>query len=385
MSPLITPALHQLRDAFVRHGHDIRLVGGAVRCVLRDEQPVDIDLCTDATPDEQEAIYQAEHLRHFPTGIKHGTWTVMLRDRRVVEITTLRTETVHGVMTWTRDWQEDLARRDLTINAMAMTFDGTIIDPFGGKPDLEQGIVRFVGDPSQRIREDYLRILRFFRFHAKIAGDRTHDSVTIGAIKDNLQGLCGIARERVWSEIAKITVGRYGVSTIGNIVALGIAPYIDLPARDIQTTRLRPREYQRVDPASVMAAYLGTPHAVQTQARVWRWSADERHQASFIADVLANRADLTLAEAQKLTARGVFKHWLIEALCLLDQPAEADALLRWSVPDFPVFGRDLLVAGLQQGEEIGSLLRALRQLWEESEYRLNRQALVELLPTVRRT
>src|SRR5882672_191821 len=114
----IKPELHQLRDAFRRHQRDIRLVGGAVRAWLLGETPADIDLCTDATPDEQQAIYLAEQFKHFPTGIRHGTWTVKLADQTVVEITSLRTETSHdgryAMMTWTRDWHLDLARRDLT-------------------------------------------------------------------------------------------------------------------------------------------------------------------------------------------------------------------------------------------------------------------------------
>lgn len=391
MSPsLITPALIQLRDAFVRHDRDIRLVGGAVRCILSGQQPDDIDLCTDATPDEQQAIYQAENFRHFPTGVKHGTWTVMLEDRTVVEITSLRTENQTDgreiVMAWTRDWHDDLSRRDLTVNAIAMAFDGEIIDPFNGKTDLDQGIVRFVGDPALRIREDHLRILRFFRFHAQIAGDRDYDPTMIEVIKAHLAGLYGIARERVWSEIAKISVGRHGIWTLGNIVTLGVAPYIDLPSRSIADTRLRSQEYQSAsDPASIMAAYLGSANAVNVQAIVWRWSTEERHQAAFIADVLAEHADLSLAEAQKLAARGVFKHWIVEALRLLDRADDADVLQHWHVPDFPVFGRDLLAAGVTEGQEIGNLLRSLRKVWEESEYRLNRQALVDLLPTMRRT
>lgn len=379
---LITPALSQLRDAFVRHDRDIRLVGGAVRCILSDKQPDDIDLCTDASPAEQEAIYQAENFRHFPTGVKHGTWTVMLADRAVVEITSLRTEN----QTWTRDWQDDLSRRDLTVNAIAMTFDGTIIDPFNGKTDLDQGIVRFVGDPALRIREDHLRILRFFRFHAQIAGDRDHDPSMIDVIKAHLAGLYAVARERVWREIAKISVGRHGAWTLDKIVTLGVAPYIDLPSRAFADTRLRRQEYQNVrDPASVMAAYLGTPDAVDAQALVWRWSVDERQQAAFITDVLTNHPALSLAEAQKLAARGAFKHWLIEALRLLDRASDADALQHWRVPDFPVFGRDLLAAGVTEGQDVGTLLRSLHKVWEESGYRLNRQALVDLLPTMRRT
>ena len=386
MLKIVTPALQELHQAFRRHNRDIRLVGGAVRALLLDEQPADIDLCTDADPDEQQAVYETADIKHFPTGIKHGTWTVVLSDRTVVEITSLRTETDHdgrhATVQWTRDWHEDLSRRDLTINAIAMAFDGTLIDPFNGQADLMQGIVRFVGDPTQRIHEDYLRILRFFRFHARIAGDRPYDAPTLVAIMDHMAGLIGIARERVWSEIAKVLVGRYGVLTLNNMIDHGIAPFIDLPVKD--TAWLRPDEFQAVrDPAALMAAYLGTREAVQAQATVWRWSTEERERASFIAEILANRPLFALAEAQELAARGAVKQWMAEALRLLGKSDDAEILLRWQTPHFPVFGRDLLAAGLTESEEIGRLLRDLRKVWEESGYQLDRHALLALLPTVR--
>src|SRR5262249_62025963 len=125
-----------VRDARRRHDRDIMVVGGAVRCWLMGETPSDIDLATDANPDEQAAIYTAEKFPHFPTGVRHGTWTVRLSDQSVVEITSLH----DGKLGWTRDWHGDLGRRDLTINAMALAFDGTLLDPFGGKNDLTDGV-----------------------------------------------------------------------------------------------------------------------------------------------------------------------------------------------------------------------------------------------------
>ena len=382
---MITPALHHLRDAFLRHDREIMLVGGAVRAMLLNEPSSDIDLCTDANPDEQRSIYVAEKFKHFPTGIKHGTWTVVLTDGTVVEVTSLRTERDHDgshPMTWTRDWREDLSRRDLTINAIAMNFDGELLDPFDGRADLEQRIVRFVGDPADRIREDYLRILRFFRFHAQIAKDRDYDACTIATISACKDGLAGIARERIWAEIARIIAGPYGVKTLHDIIRLGIAPLIDLP---ITETRLLcdTDEYQTTrDPVSLMAAYLGNRTAILAQATVWRWSISERDQAAFIANLL-DYPSLTPRQVQTLITRGVMKYWLTEGLRLLGRGDEANALLHWPVPDFPLMGRDLLALGIAESVEIGQILRALQERWDASEFTLSKTALLELVPTVR--
>ena len=382
---VITPELRQLREAFRRHDREIMLVGGAVRAMLLGEPASDIDLCTDANPDEQRLIYQTEKFKHFPTGIKHGTWTVVLNAGTVVEITSLRTERDHDAshpLTWTRDWREDLSRRDLTINAIAMNFDGELIDPFGGRADLERRVVRFVGDPTERIREDHLRILRFFRFHAQIARHHDYDAQTIAAISAGKDGLAGIARERIWTEMATIIAGPYGIKTLRDIVGLGIAPMIDLP---IMETRLLSDadEYQTTrDPVSLMAAYLGNRTAILAQATVWRWSISERDQASFIANLL-DFPSLTLRQAQSLITRGVMKYWLTEGLRLLRREDDALRLMQWPVPDFPVLGRDLLSLGIKESAEIGQILRALQERWDASEFTLSRTVLLELVPTVR--
>lgn len=383
---MITPALCALRDAFQRHDREIKIVGGAVRSLLLGETPADIDLCTDADPDEQEHIYQAENIKHFPTGVRHGTWTIQLHDSTTVEVTSLRTETEHdgrhAVMNWTRDWQEDLSRRDLTINAIAMAFDGTLCDPFGGASDLQQRLVRFVGDPEKRIREDYLRILRFFRFHARIAADQPYDPMTLAAITGNSYGLRDISRERIWAECSKIIGGPYGVKTLYDLIDLGIADHIGLPKQKLAV--LHPEvEYQNSrEPESLMAAHLGSKYAVEAQARMWRWSTKERDQASSVADVLNTRPNMTLRGAQSLVIQGVFKLYLAEAFRMIGKLDDAAALTLWPIPEFPVRGADLLSHGLAEDRKLGTVLRALRDHWDRSDYRLTKAELLQLIPSV---
>ena len=181
----ITDDLKALRAQFVAAGFDLRLVGGVVRDTIASIPAKDIDLCTDATPEQQIEIYHRYGYRAIPTGLQHGTITVVL-DSVPYEITSLRidvkTDGRHAEVEFTNDWHADLARRDLTINAMAMTFDGEVIDPFGGQQDLQDRVVRFVGDAEQRIQEDYLRILRCIRFMGRFGDINRIDHITWSAM-----------------------------------------------------------------------------------------------------------------------------------------------------------------------------------------------------------
>ena len=223
-----TDTLKALRAAFQSRGFDIRLVGGAVRDILVGVEPKDMDFCTDANPDEQREIYTAHGYRFVETGLQHGTITVVI-DHVGYEITSLRTETDHdgrhATVAYTRDWMEDLSRRDFTFNAMAMTFDGEVIDPFGGRDDLQNQMVRFVGDADARVKEDYLRILRWFRFQARFGKPGRIDPAAWQAILDNYKGLKQISRERVWSELKKIVVHPRGSALFAVMHEIGMGEF----------------------------------------------------------------------------------------------------------------------------------------------------------------
>ena len=185
---------------------DARVVGGAVRDALSGRPVADLDL---AVPHRPEAVMQALRqagVKVVPTGLAHGTVTAVV-DGRGFEVTTLRhdveTDGRHAVVAFTADWKEDAARRDFTINAMSMARDGTVFDYFDGRADLTAGRVRFVGDPATRIAEDYLRILRFFRFHARF-GRVPPDAATLDALKTGIPGLGQLSIERVWNELRRI-------------------------------------------------------------------------------------------------------------------------------------------------------------------------------------
>ncbi|MBM3604122.1 MAG: CCA tRNA nucleotidyltransferase [Alphaproteobacteria bacterium] len=199
------PALRRVLTALQAQGNRAYLVGGVVRNALLDEPVDDIDIATDARPEHTLALAAAAGLRAVPTGIDHGTVTLVTGGRGF-EVTTFRrdvsTDGRHAVVAFSEDLAEDAARRDFTFNALYADPEGRVIDPTGGLPDLVERRLRFVGDPASRIREDYLRILRFFRFFARYAHQA--DPAAIAACGEHKAGLAQIARERIGTEMKKL-------------------------------------------------------------------------------------------------------------------------------------------------------------------------------------
>lgn len=204
---LVRPETRAVFDALARAGHEARAVGGSVRNALLGLPVNDVDIATPATPEAVTAAARAAGLAAHPTGIDHGTVTVV-SGHIPHEVTTLRrdveTDGRRAVVAYSTDWAEDAARRDFTINALYADADGRVFDPRGtGLPDLDARAVRFIGDADARIREDYLRILRFFRFSACYSAGRC-DEEGLAACARNRAGLTRLSAERVHAESIKI-------------------------------------------------------------------------------------------------------------------------------------------------------------------------------------
>lgn len=367
--------LQDLRAIFVAEGFDLWFVGGCVRDTLMGKDPKDIDLATSATPEEQVAIYEANDLRFIPTGLQHGTVTVVLDEP--YEITSLRTEADHdgrhATMSYTRDLNEDLSRRDLTINAMALAFDGTLIDPFGGQSDIIDQRVRFVGNAAERMREDYLRILRFFRFHARIAGDASLDEEATAAIELTRDGLEQISVERVWSEMQRIVVGPSARTTLMAMKAVGLFEVIGMPDGMPSATDIAAKAGV-ADPASVMGLYLTTPQMIETVADRWKWSKAERERARFVHENYQPRMGETERRMKRAIVEGAPLDWACDVMRLSWK--DTDALTDWEVPVMPVTGRDMIEAGFTPGPEMGGALKAMKERWIASDYVLTRDDLM---------
>lgn len=383
LNAVITPEMRSLRAAFVAQGFDVRLVGGVVRDLLRGVQPKDIDLCTDATPDEQIAVYRAAGVSYHETGLQHGTITVVLNGEPY-EITSLRTETDHdgrhAVVSYTKDWMDDLGRRDLTINAMALTFDGDLIDPFGGAADLKNSKVRFVGNADDRIREDYLRVLRWLRFHGRINPTGGLDQETFEAVARNAEGMSKISRERIWMEMSKIVVGNNVFELVAALFDTGLARHMDLSSEytyDIFALEEVVNEGV-TNPVTAMVALLNTnDRTVADIAAKWKWSADELDFGIWLAKTAfqfdgSYRFLISHDEAPL--------EWVVELARFIHGKDTAEKVAAATYAVFPVKGQDLLDAGMKPGKEVGQVLKLLRKTWAVNDYTMTKEELVAVAP-----
>ena len=360
---LAEPALSAVMAALP----EARVVGGAVRDVLAGRTVGDVDLATPRTPEQVTEALEAAGMRAVPTGLDHGTVTA-LSDGRGFEVTTLRrdveTDGRHAVVAFTDNWQADAARRDFTINAMSLTRAGEVFDYFGGIGDLRAGFLRFVGDPATRIAEDYLRILRFFRFSARYSSGPA-DPAALAAISAGVPGLAGLSVERVWSELARILSAPDPRAAVGLMAKLGVlAAVLPEGAEPARLARLVEADAP-VDPLLRLAALLtGDPAALAARLRL---SVAERDRlAALRAGPVARPGDDD-ATLRRLLADEA-REALIDRTWLAGGSAPEWAAVRARLatiprPVFPLEGRDVLALGEPEGPRVGALLRAVRQWW----------------------
>ncbi len=363
---LTEPALAAVLDALP----DARIVGGAVRDWLAGRAVADIDLATALPPDAVTEALACAGLRAVPTGADHGTITA-LSGGRSFEVTTLRrdvtTDGRHAVVAFTDDWREDAARRDFTINAMSMARDGVVFDYFTGRADLAEGRVRFVGDPATRIAEDALRILRFFRFHARY-GRGVPDQVAIAAIREGLAGLHILSAERVRGELLRILAAPDPAASVALMAETGVLAAILPDGADPAALARLVAAGAPPDPVLRLAALsTGAPDALAARLRLS--GAEQAMLAALRAgpamspgadDAVLRRA---LADTPKPVLIG--RTWLADG----GDPGWQDLRARLGalpVPVFPLEGRDVLALGLPEGPHVGALLRAVRAWWHAS-------------------
>ena len=345
-----------------------RLVGGAVRDALAGLPVSDMDLATPEAPETSMKLLGRAGLRVVPTGLAHGTVTAVV-NHRPFEITTLRrdvtTDGRHAEIAWTDDWRVDAARRDFTINAMSLGQDGTLHDYFGGVDDLLAGRVRFVGDAATRIAEDYLRVLRFFRFWARYGkGDPDAEAVT--AIRHAIPGLAILSSERVWSELKRILAAPDPSVAVALMDRLGVLRAIVPEGADAGRLARLVQRGAPADPLLRMAALLtGSAEAfgqrlklsVAERDRLIGWTSGQLPASGDDAEL---RRLLVDEDGETLIGR----------LWLSYLPPDDAAHLRTKLasmprPVFPLEGRDALALGASPGPAVGAALRQVRQRWLE--------------------
>jgi poly(A) polymerase/tRNA nucleotidyltransferase (CCA-adding enzyme) len=353
---LADPALRSVLAALP----NARLVGGCVRDAVIGRDVADVDLATPMLPDEVTRALVAAGLKSAPTGLDHGTVTAIAAHRGF-EVTTLRrdveTDGRHAVVAFTDDWAADAARRDFTINAMSMTSDGAVFDYFGGLADARAGVVRFVGDPAARIAEDYLRVLRFFRFFARY-GIGDPDAAAISAIRAAVGGLARLSGERVWSEIKRILGADAPARAVTLMRETGVWQALfplscGEAADDLRLDAL---------PADPLLRFVALrPGNVADRLRLS--TAERDRMLALDGPVPGDDADDdTLRRALADTANDILlgRAWLMGRAAALRK-----RIGMMPRPVFPLHGRDLLAAGLPAGPAMGAMLRDLRDWWIE--------------------
>ncbi len=343
-----------------------RYVGGAVRDDLVGFPVSDIDLATRLRPPEVIERLQATNNNTIPTGIDHGTVTAV-SDGQTVEITSLRrdvsTDGRRATVAFTDDWKEDAARRDFTINALlADPLTGEIFDYFGGLDDLEARRVRFIGDPIERIAEDHLRILRFFRFHARF-GSGAPDKAALEACAARANDLMALSRERIADELLKLLVLDDPAATVRIMLERGILKPV-LP--EIEPGRLG-------DLASLIAAEQASGIGADALRRFAALLPREPALAETIAArlKLSNKArkrlacatDPGLESSPEALAYRAGPQCAADRLLLSGNVQAAAAIIGWKPPRLPISGGALMARGLPEGPIIARTLRAIEARW----------------------
>ncbi len=345
-----------------------RFVGGAVRDALLGIPVADLDLATALSPDAVLARLRAAGIRAVPTGLEHGTITAVL-DSGPVEVTTLRrdvsTDGRHATVAFTDDWREDAARRDFTINALYADPDtGALFDYFGGLADLEARRVRFIGDPLQRIAEDHLRILRFFRFLARF-GD-TPDPEGLDACTARARDLMALSRERIRDELLKLLVARDAVGVAALMLARGIlepvVPEITTAAKLAKLADREARLGAAPDPIRRLAALLPRDPAAGDLigARLKLSNAQRKRLVLALTD---GGTDDARALAYRIGREAAEDRLLLAATDDAEAARGWEAIAGWEIPRLPITGGALVQRGLAKGPDVARALRAIEDQW----------------------
>jgi poly(A) polymerase len=376
---------------------EVRIVGGAVRDALLGRPLTDIDLATTATPDIVTARAEAVGFRAVPTGIAHGTVTIVAGGKPY-EITTLRedveTNGRHATVTFGRDWAKDAARRDFTVNALCADVDGWVTDTVGGIADCAARHIRFIGRAEARIREDYLRILRFYRFCAVI-NVTDFDADAIRATQALASGIDTLSGERVGQEMQKLVVADGAVSALAAMRDHGILSHaIGLDTTDLTAfSRLKARmaalSERGLEPPAhratlFLAALVATEPAalaLVSRLRMANAARDRMIAALRARDRLATdpRTAAIPGHVYRLGTSATVDGMLLSPGDDADVLARIKAARDFTPPRLPINGRDLVAAGVEPGPAVGAAIEKLTDRWIKSGFTLTREALLATL------
>jgi len=416
---MTAPETVAVMAAFHVAGAEARFIGGCVRDAVLGRAARDIDIATPVEPEHVLKILEAANIRAIPTGIQHGTVTAVIGTHHF-EITTLRIDVEsygrHAKVAFTDDWTQDAARRDFTINTMSCDEHGNIYDPYEGLEDLSKGCIRFVGDSEQRIKEDVLRLLRFFRFYAEY-GKPPINGKALLACRTLAHRLPELSGERIRGELFRILTGPNPADTITLMRAERVLDYILPEAGDVGRLRMLAWLLDRavklddveIHPVRRMAALL-KPGLTQGElfalAERLKFSNRERnhllamctaeptydHPAVSLPDIHAEMSDKDL----RMTCRQLGKDVVVDRALLqwagelaLEARLPPSKTEQWrtlietardcDIAPFPLKGRDLLGMGVDHGPDVGRLLKQVEAWWLDQDFRPDRAACLNKL------
>ncbi|MCC6887179.1 MAG: CCA tRNA nucleotidyltransferase [Hyphomicrobiales bacterium] len=390
--------LPRLLEVLDRDGEEARVVGGAVRNELLGEPVEDIDVATTATPEEVLRRARAAGFKPVPTGIDHGTITVLV-DGSPYEVTTLREDVEtfgrRARVAFGRDWRGDAERRDFTMNALYLGRDGTIHDYVGGFADLGERRVRFIGDPASRIAEDYLRIMRFFRFYAAYSHGGAPDPAGLAACIAARHGLATLSRERVRVELLKLLLGVHAVPALATMSETGLLTIVlgGVPtlASFANLIKLERELSLAADPTRRLAALavMVVEDADRLRERLRLSNVEHERLASMADGWWRLSTAITVREARALSYRLGPERYLDRMLLawsrswtegVADDRWHDLALLpeRWRAPVFPLKAADFLIRGVLRGPALGAALRAAEAAWVTRDFPPDAAALAQI-------
>ena len=382
-------SIQTLEAAFAEAKTPLYYVGGCVRDALMQCPIGDVDAATPALPEAVQALLSGAGIRSIPTGIAHGTITVLLPEAdglRTVEITTFRSDEIcdgrHAQVTFGSDMKTDAARRDFTMNALYLDMQNHLHDPLGqGVADAETRHLRFIGQPTRRIEEDALRILRFYRFTAQLELPKM-DAEARAACAAEAARLEKLSGERIQQEMKKLLTAAAPTPVLQAMRQDGISEYV-IPEMTNPAFLLHVTKAERALGLSAqiwarLARLISTPLQARRIARRWRLSKADAAQLLWLTEarlsgIVPNEA--LLKQIARVHGKEDAFAWLTT---LADAPPEiwGENLRAWKIPQMPLNGTDLLALGFE-GKPLGTAFAALETLWETSHYTLDREVLLQ--------
>ena len=396
MAWLKTGPLAHLLAVLDHAGEEARVVGGAVRDAMFGQRPHEVDIATTAMPGAVIERARAAGFKAVPTGIDHGTVTVIV-DGMPFEVTTLRADIEtfgrKAKVAFGRDWQIDAERRDFTMNALSVDRTGAVFDYVGGLADIDARRVRFIGDPAKRIAEDYLRILRFFRFHATY-GQAPPDRAGLAACVAARDGLTQLSRERIRMEMLKLLRAAHAAPTLAVMAETGLLEQVlagvPLLASFENTCKVEQAIGVEADPVRRLGALAVS--VVEDAERLWqrlRLTNSEHARLTSIAEGWSQVSPAHgEAAARELLYRlgpdryvdRVLVAWARSPAGAADEDWKNLATLpaRWSAPKFPLKAKDFIKRGVERGPQLGAALAGAEQAWIAAGFPLDQRALAGL-------